>query len=98
MGWVSVGMVAKGLNIKDVEVAAKSGTAELGISKELVNSWITGYFPYKNPEWAFVVIMEKGSRHNPYGAVVAMKETLEWMRDNTEYIDKKEAKTEDISY
>jgi penicillin-binding protein 2 len=89
---------AKGLNIKDVEVAAKSGTAELGISKELVNSWITGYFPYKNPEWAFVVIMEKGSRHNPYGAVVAMKETLEWMRDNTEYIDKKEAKTEDISY
>jgi hypothetical protein len=27
-----------------------------------------------------------------------MKETLEWMRDNTEYIDKKEAKTEDISY
>lgn len=89
---------AKGLNIKDVEVAAKSGTAELGVSKELVNSWITGYFPYKNPEWAFVVIMEKGSRHNPYGAVVAMKETLEWMRDNTQYIDKKEAKTEDISY
>lgn len=76
---------AKGLNVDDVSVAGKSGTAELGVSKELVNSWISGYFPYENPKYAFVVIMEKGGRHNPYGAVVAMKETLEWMRDNTEY-------------
>lgn len=79
------GGTAKGLNIKGVDVAAKSGTAELGVSKQLVNSWISGYFPYENPKYAFVVIMEKGDRHNPYGAVVAMKETLEWMRDNTDY-------------
>jgi penicillin-binding protein 2 len=76
---------AKGLDIEGVDVAGKSGTAELGVSKQLVNSWISGYFPYENPKYAFVVIMEKGDRHNPYGAVVAMKETLEWMRDNTEY-------------
>jgi penicillin-binding protein 2 len=76
---------AKGLNIEGVDVAGKSGTAELGVSKQLVNSWISGYFPYDHPRYAFVVIMEKGDRHNPYGAVVAMKETLEWMRDNTSY-------------
>lgn len=76
---------AKGLNIPGINVAAKSGTAELGVSKKLVNSWISGYFPAEKPKYAFVVIMEKGSRTNPYGAVVAMKETLEWMRDNTEY-------------
>lgn len=76
---------AKGLDIEGVTVAGKSGTAELGVSKQLVNSWISGYFPYENPKYAFVVIMEKGDRHNPYGAVVAMKETLEWMRDNTDY-------------
>jgi penicillin-binding protein 2 len=76
---------AKGLNIARVHVAGKSGTAELGVSKQLVNSWISGYFPYEDPKYAFVVIMEKGDRHNPYGAVVAMKETLEWMRDNTDY-------------
>lgn len=73
------------LNIKGVDVAAKSGTAELGVSKQLVNSLITGYFPYTNPKYAFVVVMEKGDRHNPYGAVFAAKETIEWMRDNTEY-------------
>lgn len=79
------GGTGKALNIPGVNVAAKSGTAELGVSKQLVNSLITGYFPYENPKYAFVVVMEKGDRHNPYGAVFAMRETLEWMRDNTSY-------------
>ena len=76
---------ARGLHIEGVDVAGKSGTAELGVSKDLVNSWISGYFPANNPKYAFVVIMEKGGRHNPFGAVVAMKELLEYMRDNTDY-------------
>lgn len=76
----------KVLQIKGVDIAAKSGTAELGVSKQFVNSWITGYFPYDNPKYAFVVIMEKGDRHNPQGAVFALRWTLEWMRDETEYL------------
>jgi penicillin-binding protein 2 len=76
---------AKALDIQGVTVAAKSGTAELGVSKQLVNSWISGYFPYENPRYAFVVIMEKGDRHNPFGAVFAARETIEYMRDNTDY-------------
>ncbi len=79
------GGTAKPLYIEGVKIAAKSGTAELGVTKQLVNSWISGYFPYDNPKYAFVVIMEKGDRHNPYGAVFAAKETIEWMRDNTDY-------------
>jgi penicillin-binding protein 2 len=75
----------KALDIKGVDIAAKSGTAELGASKQLVNSWISGYFPYENPKYAFVVIMEKGDRHNPFGAVFAARETIEYMRDFTEY-------------
>jgi penicillin-binding protein 2 len=75
----------KALDIAGVDIAAKSGTAELGVSKQLVNSWISGYFPYENPKYAFVVIMEKGDRHNPFGAVFAARETIEWMRDNTDY-------------
>lgn len=81
----SDGGTAKALRIDDVYVAGKSGTAELGVSKQLVNSWISGYFPYENPRYAFVVIMEKGDRHNPFGAVGAMREVLLWMRDNTSY-------------
>ncbi len=75
----------KGLQISGVEIAAKSGTAELGVSKQLVNSWTTGYFPYENPKYAFVVVMEKGSRNNLKGAVFAARQTIEWMRDNTNY-------------
>jgi penicillin-binding protein 2 len=77
--------IGAALNIPGVQVASKSGTAELGSRKELVNSWISGFFPYDNPKYAFVVIMEKGGQHNTHGAIFAMRETLEWMRDNTNY-------------
>jgi penicillin-binding protein 2 len=73
------------LNMPGVSIASKSGTAELGVKKDLINSWISGYFPYENPRYAFVVIMEKGSVHNLHGAVFAARETIEWMRDNTDY-------------
>jgi penicillin-binding protein 2 len=79
------GGTAKGLRITGVEIAGKSGTAELGVSKALVNSWISGYFPANNPKYAFVVVMEKGKRTNLKGAVFAARNTIEWMRDNTEY-------------
>lgn len=75
----------KALQIPDVSVASKSGTAELGVKKDLINSWITGFFPYEDPKYAFVIIMEKGSVHNLHGAVFAARETIEWMRDNTGY-------------
>jgi len=70
---------AIGLNIAEVAVAAKTGTAELGVSKESVNSWTTGFFPYLNPRFAFAIAMEKGSRSNTVGSTYAMKRVLEWM-------------------
>mgnify|MGYP001563647840 FL=1 len=71
------------LNVPYVEIASKSGTAELGASKDKVNSWMTGYFPYKAPRYAFAVLMEKGSVHNLIGAGAAMREVLDWMNINT---------------
>lgn len=79
------GGTAKPLNISGIDIAAKSGTAELGVNKQLVNSLISGYFPYKDPKYAFVVVMEKASRHNTFGAAHSMKDLLIWMRDNTSY-------------
>jgi penicillin-binding protein 2 len=77
--------IGAALNIPGVEVASKSGTAELGVKKDLVNSWISGFFPYEDPKYVFVVIMEKGSVLNTHGAIFAARETIEWMRDNTNY-------------
>ncbi len=70
---------ASGLNVPYMEVAAKTGTAELGVSKAFVNSWVTGFFPYKDPKYAFVVLMEHGPRANIYGATFVMREMLDWM-------------------
>lgn len=70
---------ASGLNIPAVAVAAKTGTAELGVTKQAVNSWVMGYFPYQNPRYAFAIAMEKGSRSNTVGATYAMRRLLEWM-------------------
>jgi penicillin-binding protein 2 len=75
--------VAKSLNVSYVDIAAKSGTAELGVSKANVNSWITGFWPYENPRYAFAVIMEHGSVTNLVGAAAAMRQELDWMNVNT---------------
>ncbi|MFA6273461.1 MAG: penicillin-binding transpeptidase domain-containing protein [Candidatus Paceibacterota bacterium] len=80
--------IASALNIPAVKVAAKTGTAELGFSKQFVNSWVTGFFPYDNPHYAFVVIMEKGPRANTIGSTYIMRQLLEWLTANRpEYLE-----------
>ncbi|MFA6459040.1 MAG: penicillin-binding transpeptidase domain-containing protein [Candidatus Paceibacterota bacterium] len=74
---------SKALNVPFANIAGKSGTAELGVSKNKVNSWITGFWPYEKPKYAFVVIMESGSVHNLIGAAAAMRQQLDWMDANT---------------
>ncbi len=73
----------KALNVPFVQIASKSGTAELGVEKANVNSWITGFFPYKNPKYAFAIVMEKGSVHNLIGAAAAMRQVLDKMSSTT---------------
>jgi penicillin-binding protein 2 len=79
---------AKGLDYPDLKIAAKTGTAELGVSKEDVNSWTTGFFPYEKPRYAFVVVMERGSRHNTVGGVAVCRKLFDWMKIYTpEYFE-----------
>lgn len=67
------------LNVPYVKVASKTGTAQIGISKNQVNSWVVGFFPYDNPKYAYAVIMERGSSTNQFGAVGVMREVFDWM-------------------
>lgn len=70
------------LNVPYVEVAAKTGTAQVGISKSRVNSWIIGFLPYENPKYAFVVMMESGPA-NGASASFVMRQLLDWMSIHT---------------
>jgi penicillin-binding protein 2 len=78
-----LGGTGAGLNMSGVAVASKTGTAELDSGKQYVNSWVTGFFPYENPRYAFVVVMEQGPRMNTIGGVFVMRQLLEYMVDNT---------------
>lgn len=80
---------ATSLSVPFVQVAAKTGTAEIGLVKADVNSWVAGFFPYDDPHYAFAVVMEKGRRENLIGSPSIMRALLDWMNQNTpEYFNK----------
>jgi penicillin-binding protein 2 len=84
---VTEGGTAAGLNTSGVDVAGKTGTAELGTRKQFVNSWVIGFFPYEKPKYAFAVVMEKGPVTNLLGGTYVMRTLLDWMAINTpEYL------------
>jgi len=79
-----------GLNVPYLTVAGKTGTAEIGVGKKYVNSWIVGFFPYEKPRYAFAVVMERGPSGNTIGGVSVMRQMLDWMHVNTpEYLGSK---------
>ena len=79
---------AKGLNVGYIEVAAKTGTAELSPNDKEVNSWVIGFWPYENPHYSFAVVMEEGEYINHIGGVYVMRQLLDWMHSNTpEYFE-----------
>lgn len=79
---------AAGLNVPFVEVAGKTGTAELGAKKQFVNSWVIGFWPSENPKFAFTVVMERGPVTNLVGGTFVMRQLLDWMHVNTpEYLN-----------
>lgn len=74
----------QGLGGLGVEVAAKTGTAELeSVANKYVNSWLIGFLPYENPRIAFSILLEKGRASNLIGGVYAGRQLLEWMLIHT---------------
>ncbi|MFA6520279.1 MAG: penicillin-binding transpeptidase domain-containing protein [Candidatus Paceibacterota bacterium] len=81
-GTVTFG-TATSLNVPYVKIAAKTGTAQLGVNKNKVNSWVIGFFPYENPRYAFAIMMEAGPNTNSVGASSVMRQLIDWMSINT---------------
>ncbi len=73
------GGTARSLERSDVAIAAKSGTAEVGVGNAFVNSWAAGFWPYEEPEYAFILMMDKAPRSNALGATRIMGDVVEWM-------------------
>jgi penicillin-binding protein 2 len=69
------------------EVAAKTGTAEFGKLNsdgiyEHTHAWITGFWPYNNPKYSFVILLEDGGGSFNAGAIA--NEYTNWWIDEME--------------
>lgn len=50
----------KNANLEGVQVAGKTGTAEIGVEEEKSHAWFVGYVPVNKPELAISVFLENG--------------------------------------
>ena len=67
-----------GLNdLSFVQLAGKTGTAQLGVHNEYYNSWAVGFWPYNDPKYVYVVLMDHGPAGNLYGGIYAMHQMLQ---------------------
>ncbi|MFA5998156.1 MAG: penicillin-binding transpeptidase domain-containing protein [Candidatus Paceibacterota bacterium] len=79
--------LASALNFPYVSVAAKTGTAQTGTRNQYDNSWVVGFFPYENPQYAFAVVLERGPEGSGSQAVNAMRDFLEALSlENSPYV------------
>lgn len=77
------------LNVSGTSAGAKTGTAEVGVRKDKVNSWVEGFFPFDNPKYVFAVVLESGPTSYKISAMQVMGSVLTWIRDNRpEYLGK----------
>ncbi|MBP6911620.1 MAG: hypothetical protein KBB88_00240 [Candidatus Pacebacteria bacterium] len=69
-------------------IAVKTGTAQVGIQKKNVNAWMEGFFPFDNPKYAFVFLMEHGPGGEAVvGASRAALPFFSWLSDTLpEYV------------
>ncbi len=75
--------IAGAVNLDFVHVAAKTGTAQIGMHNEYINSWMIGFFPYEHPRYAYAVVLERGPAHTLMGSPATVGQFLLWAHENT---------------
>jgi penicillin-binding protein 2 len=72
---------AQGLNIEDLKIAGKTGTAQLGIGNSHINSWFVGFWPYVNPKYAVVYMLEKAPSSAIHGAAFYLRDVFQTCKE-----------------
>ena len=79
--------LAGAINLPYIAVAAKTGTAQTGVRNQYDNSWVEGFFPYDNPQYAFVVVLERGPPGAGGQAVNVMRQFFDSLYlENSPYV------------
>ncbi len=78
----------KSLNLGGIQIAAKTGTAQLGAHNEWMNSWSVGFWPSDNPHYAYAVVLEHAPAGTLSGAAPALMPFFQWLVANhPEYVE-----------
>jgi penicillin-binding protein 2 len=70
------------LNIPGIDIAAKTGTAQIGTHNQYVNSWSIGFWPATDPKYAYAVVLEQGPSTETAGVAVGMAPFFQWLIAN----------------
>lgn len=77
----------KSLYLAGIQIAAKTGTAQLGNRNEYMNSWSVGYWPADNPRYAYAVVLERAPAGTPSGAAPGLLPFFQWLvAEHPEYV------------
>ncbi len=68
---------AKSLDFEGLKLAGKTGTAQTGNRNQFINSWFVGFWPYTDPKYAIIYMLEKGPSTNTKGAAAYLREFLQ---------------------
>ncbi len=80
--------LAGAINLPYIAVAAKTGTAQTGVRNQYDNSWVIGFFPYNQPQYAFAVVLERGPEGSGSQAVNVMRQFFESLHaEHSPYTD-----------
>lgn len=78
----------KFFNIRGIQLAAKTGTAQTGAHNESMNSWSIGFWPAENPRYAYATVLEQAPAGTLSGAAPAMLPFFRWLIANKpEYVN-----------
>ncbi len=73
--------IAGAVKLPFVEVAAKTGTAQVGARNEHMNSWMIGFWPYSNPQYAYAIVLDKAPAGTLIGASATTYDFFVALRD-----------------
>ncbi len=74
--------IATAVNLASVKVAAKTGTAQVGVRNEYQNAWMIGFWPYDNPKYAYAVVLERMPAGTTIGGSGVMSDFFAFMTAN----------------
>jgi len=69
----------KALNIGGIQIAAKTGTAQIGAHNQWMNSWSVGFWPADHPRYAYAAVLEHAPAGTNSGAAPGLAPFFQWL-------------------